>query len=308
MTVLLDGSHVSSHFRSAMRDYLSSYTQMQPPKLVAILVGNHAPSEIYVGLKKKHCLEVGIEAEVVRFHDDVSQKELISAIQKHSLDPAVDGLIVQLPLPLHLDRNAIIDAIDPSKDIDGFHPLNLAALIEEKEGFIPATPLGIELLLNHYQIDLCGKQVLVIGRSLTVGRPLSILLSQNRKGKNGTVTLAHSQSGDLTPLCQRADLIVAAAGKPLIIKKEMVREGSIIIDVGIHRLSYPNGKTRIVGDVDFEEVFHKASMITPVPKGVGPMTIAGLLYNTLKSYAARRDLPPFSPPKDTLWLNASKRK
>lgn len=261
----------------------------RPPGLAFILVGNHPASESYVRMKKKKCAEVGILSVDRQLPSSTSELQLLKEIQTLNEDPSIDGILVQLPLPDHLNTSRITSAILPEKDVDGFHPLNMGRLLlGEQEGFIPCTPLGIHVLLTHSQIPISGKHVVIVGRSSIVGRPLAALLIQKSPHCNATVTLAHSLTENLSALCRTADILVAAIGKPHAITTSMVKPGAVVIDVGINRLSHPH--PHITGDVDFEQVAPLCSAITPVPGGVGPMTIAMLLSNTLLSYQRRTAL------------------
>ncbi|NLX72870.1 MAG: bifunctional 5,10-methylene-tetrahydrofolate dehydrogenase/5,10-methylene-tetrahydrofolate cyclohydrolase [Bacteroidales bacterium] len=258
------------------------------PHLAAVLVGNDGGSETYVAAKIKACEEVGFSSTLVRFDEDVSEQELLAAVNKLNNDEDIDGFIVQLPLPSHISEERITEAIDPSKDVDGFHPQNLGRMITGSDAYISATPQGIMELIKRYGIETSGKHVVIIGRSNIVGRPLSILLSLKGKPGDATVTLCHSRTKGLKELCLQADIIVAALGIPEFLKEDMVKEGAVVIDVGTTRVPSSETKSgwRLKGDVDFEKVAPKCSYITPVPGGVGPMTIASLLLNTLK--AARK--------------------
>jgi methylenetetrahydrofolate dehydrogenase (NADP+) / methenyltetrahydrofolate cyclohydrolase len=254
-----------------------------PPGLAVLLIGHHPPSETYVSLKRKACAQVGIRSLLYQLPETISEKELLEKIGSLNQDPTVDGILLQLPLPPHLNPLSIVEALDPHKDVDGFHPINMGKLLLGVEGgFIPCTPLGIQALLQHYQIPIEGKDVVIVGRSQSVGKPLAALLMQKGRGGNATVTVVHTQSAHLIEHTRRADILIAAVGIPLFIKEEMVKEGAVVVDVGITRL-----QDRLVGDVDFAQVEKKCSAITPVPKGVGPMTVAMLLYNTLLSYQRR---------------------
>src|SRR5690606_1020 len=251
--------------------------------LVAILVGNDGGSETYVASKMRNCELVHFKSTTVRYDDTVSEAELIAKIEQLNQDPDVDGLIVQLPLPKHIDPDRITEAIDYRKDVDGFHPVNLGRMQRNLPCFIPATPYGILLMLEHYNIDITGMHAVVVGRSNIVGSPMSILLARNAKPGNCTVTLTHSRTKDLKQEVLRADLVVAAIGKKNFVTADMVKEGAIVIDVGINREVSAVTKSgyKLYGDVDFGPVSEKASWITPVPGGVGLMTIVGLLKNTL---------------------------
>ncbi|MEO7922504.1 MAG: bifunctional methylenetetrahydrofolate dehydrogenase/methenyltetrahydrofolate cyclohydrolase FolD [Chitinophagaceae bacterium] len=255
------------------------------PHLAAILVGNNGASETYVAAKVKACGEVGCKSTLIRFEEDVFEIKLLDKIEELNNDPDVDGILVQLPLPKHISDEQVINAIDPEKDVDGFHPVNAGKLMQGIPGFIPATPHGIMLLLEHYKIETKGKHAVVVGRSNIVGRPMSILLSGNSNHGNCTVTLCHSQTNNIREFCLQADILVAALGKPGFITADMVKEGAVIIDVGITRSKDSSRKSgfRLNGDVAFDTVAPRCSWITPVPGGVGPMTIAALIKNTYKS-------------------------
>lgn len=257
------------------------------PHLVAILVGNDGSSETYVANKVKDCHEVGFKSTLIRFDIDVTEAALLSKINDLNNDPDVDAFIVQLPLPEHISENKVIEAIDPAKDADGFHPVNLGRMLIGEPGFLPATPFGIVELLKRYNIPTSGKNCVVIGRSNIVGRPVSVLLS--RKGMDATVTVVHSRSNNISEIVSGADIIIAAIGSPRFVKKEMVKEGAVVIDVGTTRVESADSKSgfRLVGDVDYENVAPKCSWITPVPGGVGPMTRVSLLLNTLMAVSAR---------------------
>ena len=261
------------------------------PHLAAVLVGNNGASETYVNAKVKACAEVGFKSTLIKLTEDVSESSLLSTIEKLNIDPDIDGILVQLPLPKQVSENKIISAINPLKDVDGFHPVSVGKMIQGLETFIPATPYGIMLLLEHYKIETAGMHAVVIGRSNIVGRPMSILLSGNTQPGNCTVTLCHSRTRNLEALCREADLIVAALGKPESIRDSMVKEGAILIDVGITRVADPGKKSgfALKGDVHFDSVAPKCSWITPVPGGVGPMTIAGLLKNTFRACEEQDD-------------------
>ena len=256
------------------------------PHLVAILVGNNGASETYVASKVKNCEETGFESTLVRMDADVDEKILLDKIIELNNDASVDGILVQLPLPKHIDEAKVIETISPAKDVDGFHPANVGRLVQGLPTFIPATPYGILLMLAHFNIPTKGKNAVVIGRSNIVGRPMSILLSSNIPYGNCTVTICHSHTPNLKEICLQADILVAALGRPEFVKADMVKPGAIVIDVGITRVADETAKKgfRIKGDVNYEEACAKASAITPVPGGVGLMTIAGLLKNTMKAY------------------------
>ena len=283
---LLDGKKTSTLVQETIAEEVHKIVAQgqRPPHLVAILVGDNGASITYVNNKVTACERVGFASSVVNLPENVSQEDLLKEIEKLNEDKGIDGFIVQLPLPKHINEQEVLLAINPDKDADGFHPTNFGRMALGLEAFIPATPYGILELLSQYKIPTDGKNVVVIGRSDIVGRPISILLSQ--KPWNATVILTHSRTQNLAELTQKADIIIAALGIPNFLKAEMVKEGAVIIDVGITRVKDASAKKgfRIVGDVDFEHVKNKASYITPVPGGVGPMTIAMLMKNTLNAY------------------------
>lgn len=283
---LLDGKKTAALVQEAIAEEVRQIVAKghRPPHLVAILVGNNGASMTYVNNKVTACERVGFASSVVNLPEDISQEALLEEIEKLNKDKSIDGFIVQLPLPKHINEQEVLLTINPDKDADGFHPTNFGRMALGLDAFIPATPYGILELLTQYKIPTDGKHVVVIGRSDIVGRPISILLSQ--KPWNATVTLTHSRTQNLSKLTQEADIIIAALGIPNFLKAEMVKEGAVIVDVGITRVADASAKKgfRIVGDVDFEQVKHKASYITPVPGGVGPMTIAMLMKNTLNAY------------------------
>lgn len=255
------------------------------PHLAAILVGNNGASETYVAAKVKSCEEVGFKSTLVRFETDIPASKLLEKVQDLNNDPDVDGILVQLPLPKHIRESDVINAIDPDKDVDGFHPVNIGKMVQGLPAFIPATPHGIMLLLEHYKVMTKGKHAVVVGRSNIVGRPMSILLSANSNPGNCTVTLCHSHTHNLKELCLQADIIVAALGKPEFVTADMVKDGAVVIDVGITRVEDSSRKSgfKLKGDVQFDTVAPKCAWITPVPGGVGPMTIAALMKNTFIS-------------------------
>ena len=288
---LLDGKKLSQKIKEEIKLAVSARKDngLKVPHLAAVLVGNDGASLTYVGSKVRSCEQVGFKSTLIRLEDSISQEALLSKINILNSDMTLDGYIVQLPLPKHIDEEKILLAIDPNKDVDGFHPANFGRMALDMESFIPATPFGIMEMLKRYRIDISGKHCVVIGRSHIVGRPISILMSQKGNPGNATVTLAHSRTNNLEKLTQKADIIISALGIPDFLKGDMVKEGVIIIDVGITRVSdenHPKGYV-IKGDVDFKDVALKSSYITPVPGGVGPMTIAMLLKNTLLSCERR---------------------
>lgn len=286
--LLLDGKIASA----AVKTDLQAETQLllqsgkRAPHLAAILVGSNGASETYVASKIKNCEEIGIISSLIRLDNDVAESVLLEAIERLNADTEVDGILVQLPLPKQISEQKVIEAISPAKDVDGFHPNSAGKLVQGLPTFLPATPYGIMLMLEHFNIETKGKHAVVIGRSNIVGRPMSILLSSNIKKGNCTVTICHSHTPNLKEICLQADILVAALGRPEFVKADMVKEGAVVIDVGITRVDDPTAKKgfRIKGDVCFAEVAPKTSAITPVPGGVGLMTIAGLLKNTLQAY------------------------
>jgi methylenetetrahydrofolate dehydrogenase (NADP+) / methenyltetrahydrofolate cyclohydrolase len=259
------------------------------PHLAAILIGNDGASETYVASKVRNCEKVGFKSTLLKFESTISQSELLAAIKKLNNDPEIDGFIVQLPLPKHLDENQVTLAIDPSKDVDGFHPENIGRMTLGLPTFLPATPNGVMEMLKRYNIETEGKNCVVLGRSNIVGTPMAILMCRASKPGNATVTICHSKTKDLKSFTQKADILIVAIGKPEFIGGDMVKEGAVIIDVGIHRIADETKKSgfRLVGDVKFDEVAPLSSYITPVPGGVGLMTICSLLQNTLKSAKLR---------------------
>ena len=284
---ILDGKIVSESVKISLKErteILKENTGITP-HLVAVLIGNDGASETYVASKIRNCADVGFKSSLIRFNTEVTEKEITDCITKLNEDVDIHGILVQLPLPKHLNESIIIDLINPAKDVDGFHPISVGRMVQGLDSFVPATPLGIMLMLKHYGIETSGKNAVVIGRSNIVGRPMSILLSQNTNPGNCTVTLCHSRTKDLENICKQADIIVAALGIPGFLTAEMVKEGAVVIDVGITRVADESKKSgfALKGDVDFENVAPKCSYITPVPGGVGLMTIAALLENTLKA-------------------------
>lgn len=255
------------------------------PHLAAILVGNDGGSVSYVNSKVKACEEIGFESTLIRYDDSVSEEVLLNKVKALNEDKSIDGFIVQLPLPEHIDEMKVTLAIDPKKDVDGFHPINVGNMMLNLPGFVPATPAGIVELLRRYNIETSGKNCVVVGRSNIVGTPLSLLLGRNTDMGNCTVTLVHSRSENIREICNQADILVAAVGVPGFITADMVKEGAVVVDVGTTRVTDPSRERgwRLAGDVAFDEVAPKCSFITPVPGGVGPMTIASLMINTLKA-------------------------
>lgn len=288
MSIVLDGKATSNQIKEELKAQVEKIkeTGKRPPHLAAVLVGNDGASLTYVGSKVRSCERIGYDSTLIKLEENISQEALLATIEKLNNDQSIDGYIVQLPLPKHIDEEVVLHAINPSKDVDGFHPTNFGKMALGIETFIPATPFGIMELLKRYKLDISGKHAVVIGRSHIVGRPMSILLSEKGNIGNATVTLTHSRTQNLAEITKQADIVVSALGIPNFLKAEMVKDGAIIIDVGITRVSdanHPKGYS-IVGDVHYDEVKEKASYITPVPGGVGPMTIAMLLQNTMLSY------------------------
>ncbi|TCZ75021.1 bifunctional 5,10-methylenetetrahydrofolate dehydrogenase/5,10-methenyltetrahydrofolate cyclohydrolase [Flaviaesturariibacter aridisoli] len=288
---ILDGKAAAQSIKDALKLDVAQLASngREVPHLVAILVGTNGASETYVAAKVKACEEVGFKSTLIRFEESITAFRLLETIRELNGDPDVDGILVQLPLPAHISSEEIINAIDPSKDVDGFHPSTVGRLVLGQPTFIPATPYGIQLLLAHYKIETAGKHAVVIGRSNIVGRPMSILLSAAGPQGNATVTICHSHTKNLAEVCRSADIIIAALGRPGFVTADMVKEGAVVIDVGITRVDDPTRKRgyRIAGDVAFDEVSAKAGFITPVPGGVGPMTIAALLKNTFHACALK---------------------
>ena len=292
--IILDGKQTGNDIKAelAARVDLLVKDGKRPPHLAAVLVGNDGASLTYVGSKVRSCERIGYESTLIQLPKETTEAELLHQIDRLNANTAIDGFIVQLPLPKHIDEEKVLMAIDPLKDVDGFHPTNFGKMALDMESFIPATPYGIMELLRRYQIDISGKHAVVIGRSHIVGRPMSILLSRKSSPGNATVTLTHSRTKNLAAITKEADIVVSALGVPNFLKEDMVKEGAIIIDVGITRVpdaSHPKGYV-ITGDVDYERVKDKASFVTPVPGGVGPMTIAMLLQNTYLAYSRHADV------------------
>jgi len=284
---LLDGKYVSEKVKLSIADEAAAFLAEsgRKPHLVAILVGNDGGSETYVASKMKNCEKVGFKSSLVRYDTSVTEEELLNKIREINTDAGVDGLIVQLPLPKHIDPEKVTETIDHKKDVDGFHPVNLGRMMRNLPCFIPATPYGIMMMLEAYNIDTVGKHCVVVGRSNIVGSPMSILMARNANPGNCTVTLTHSKTVNLKEITLQADIIIAAIGKKNFITADMVKSGAVVIDVGMNRETSEVTKSgyKLFGDVDFESVSEKVSWITPVPGGVGLMTIVGLLKNTLAS-------------------------
>ena len=283
--IILDGKKTSDQIKLEIRDEVNKMKLKgkRVPHLAAVLVGNDGASLTYVGSKVRSCDYVGFKSSLIKLNNDISEKKLLEEIKKLNDNPVLDGYIVQLPLPKHINEQTILLAIDPKKDVDGFHPENFGRMALQLKSYIPATPFGIIQLLERYKVPTSGKHCVVVGRSHIVGKPISILMSQKRSAGNSTVTLAHSRTENLGAITRQADIIIMALGIPEYLKADMVKNGVTVIDVGITRVPDKNNSKgySIKGDVAFEEVSKKASFITPVPGGVGPMTIAMLLKNTL---------------------------
>ncbi|MBX2929161.1 MAG: bifunctional methylenetetrahydrofolate dehydrogenase/methenyltetrahydrofolate cyclohydrolase FolD [Saprospiraceae bacterium] len=284
---IIDGKALADTIKSEIRTEVDAITAAggKAPHLAAVLIGDDPASQVYVRNKVKSCETVGFRSTLVRRPADISQEELISIVTTLNEDPEIDGFIVQLPLPKHLNEEAVTLAIDPRKDVDGFHPVNFGRMAQGLPCYLPATPFGILEMLRRYNIPTAGKEAVVVGRSNIVGSPMSILLSQKASPGNATVTICHSRTADLAAHTRRADILVAAIGSPDFITGDMVKEGVVVIDVGMNRVEDPQAKNgyRLTGDVDFASVAPKASFITPVPGGVGQMTVVSLLLNTLKA-------------------------
>ncbi len=281
MTTLLDGKALAQTMRGALKEEVAAFTARhgRPPGLAVVLVGHDPASQVYVGSKVKQTEEVGMRSIEHRLAADTGEAALLALVDRLNADPEVDGILVQLPLPVQIDADKVLNRIDPAKDVDGFHPVNAGKLAIGAPGLVPCTPLGSVALAKLAQPDLSGLHAVVIGRSNIVGKPVAQLLLQ----ENCTVTIAHSRTRDLAGLCRTADLLVAAIGRPLFVTANFIKPGAIVIDVGINRLADADGKGKLVGDVDFAAAAPLASAITPVPGGVGPMTIAFLLSNTLRA-------------------------
>ncbi|MGI8600693.1 MAG: bifunctional 5,10-methylenetetrahydrofolate dehydrogenase/5,10-methenyltetrahydrofolate cyclohydrolase [Chitinophagaceae bacterium] len=288
---ILNGKEASQAIKDSLKLEVAqlSTNGKTVPHLVAVLVGNNGASETYVAAKVKACEEVGFKSTLIHFEEEVSSLKLLDKIRDLNTDPDVDGILVQLPLPQHISAEEVINTIDPSKDVDGFHPGTVGKMVLGHPTFIPATPYGILLLLEHYKIETKGKHAVIIGRSNIVGRPMSILLSASANPGNCTVTICHSHTKNLNEFAASADILIAALGKPGFVKEDMVKQGAVVIDVGITRVLDASKKSgySIQGDVAFEEVAPKCSFITPVPGGVGPMTIAALMKNTFKACSVK---------------------
>ncbi len=290
--LILDGKIASAAVKASLLQKTKALQAAgkRTPHLAAILVGNNGASETYVASKVKNCDETGFGSSLIRFNDDVTEADLLAKIKALNEDKNIDGILVQLPLPKHINDEIIIESIHPDKDVDGFHPTNIGRMVQGMDTFIPATPYGVLLMLEYYKIETKGKHVVVIGRSNIVGRPMSILLSGDRPQGNAYVTLCHryTPKEETVKMAQQADILLVAVGIPEFVTAEMIKPGAVVIDVGITRVEDATAKKgfRIKGDVNYEEAITKAAAVTPVPGGVGLMTIAGLLMNTMKAYEA----------------------
>lgn len=280
---ILDGKGLAKKIKSQLKVKIQKEltTKKRPPGLAVLMVGDNPASAVYVRNKEKACKSVGINSFGSHFPSQTSQEELKEVIENLNKDQSVDGILVQLPLPSHLDSVKLLHCIAPHKDADGLHPVNLGKLVRGEKGLRSCTPAGVMEMLSEYNIDLQGKKAVVVGRSILVGKPLALMLLE----KNATVTIAHSRTNDLASVTREADILISAIGKPEFITGEMIKSGAVVIDVGINRVETPQGKSKLVGDVAFQEVKEIASYITPVPGGVGPMTVAMLLNNTYLSYS-----------------------
>jgi methylenetetrahydrofolate dehydrogenase (NADP+)/methenyltetrahydrofolate cyclohydrolase len=291
--LVLDGKIASAAVKASLLQQTQALKAAgkRAPHLAAILVGNNGASETYVASKVKNCDETGFGSSLIRFTEEVSEAELLAKISELNADENVDGILVQLPLPKHIDDEKIIEAIHPDKDVDGFHPMNIGRMVQGLDTFIPATPYGVLLMLEHFNIETKGKHAVVVGRSNIVGRPMSILLSSERPQGNASVSLCHRHTPkeELIKITQQEDILVVAVGIPEFITADMIKPGAVIIDVGITRVEDATAKKgfRIKGDVNYEQAITKAAAVTPVPGGVGLMTIAGLLKNTMKAYESK---------------------
>lgn len=282
---IIDGKKIATEMRAELKEKVQQLREKGiKPGLAVVLVGDNPASRSYVTAKEKACSEIGIFSSDNRLPAETTKEELLALIDKLNHDPAIHGILVQLPLPSHIDENEILLAIDPAKDVDGFHPMNVGKLVIGQEAFLPCTPHGVIQMLLRSGVKLDGAHVVVVGRSNIVGKPVANLLVQKAMTGNATVTICHTHTKNLGEYTRKADVVIAAAGKPNTITADMITEGTVVIDVGVNRVDAPTPKGyRLVGDVDFEQVKEKASMITPVPGGVGPMTITMLLYNTVQA-------------------------
>ncbi len=283
---IIDGKQIAADIRSELKAEVAALKEQGVvPGLGVILVGEDPASQSYVSAKEKACGDIGIYSDDNRLPEDTTQEELLSLVERMNQDPKINGILVQLPLPKHIDESAVLLAIDPDKDVDGFHPMNVGKMMIGEDAFLPCTPHGVVQMLRRSGVETSGAHVVVVGRSNIVGKPVANMLLQKKEGANATVTLCHTRTRDLGFHTRQADIIIAASGWPNTITVDMVKDGAVVIDVGVNRVEDPSRERgyRLVGDVDFDAVKEKASMITPVPGGVGPMTITMLLYNTVES-------------------------
>jgi len=290
---IIDGKKVAADIRAELKVTIDKLKAEGKgvPGLVAILVGEDPASKVYVGMKEKACIEAGLYSKIDRLSSDTSELELLKLIEAYNNDEKIHGILVQLPLPKHINEDAIIEAISPTKDVDGFHPINVGKMVIGKETLYPCTPHGVVELLKRYDIETKGKHVVVVGRSNIVGKPVANMLLQKKAGANAVVTVVHSAAKDLASITKQADISIAAIGVPEFIKADMVKDDVVVIDVGVNRVEDSTKKSgyKLVGDVDYENVSKKSSFITPVPGGVGPMTIAMLLQNTYLAYLSLKN-------------------
>ncbi|MBN2572452.1 MAG: bifunctional methylenetetrahydrofolate dehydrogenase/methenyltetrahydrofolate cyclohydrolase FolD [Ignavibacteriales bacterium] len=292
--ILIDGKKVAEEIKQNIKIQISELKEENNklPGLVTIIVGDNPASQVYVNMKSKTCIELGMNSKVEQLDGNISEEVLLTIIDKYNKDENFHGILVQLPLPKHIDEDKVIEKIIPEKDVDGFHPINVGNLVIGKDTLFPCTPYGILKLLEKYHIETKGRHVVVVGRSNIVGKPVANLLLQKKDNANAIVTVCHSATSDISKYTKQADILIAAMGKPKFITENMVKENAVVVDVGTNRVDDPTAKKgyRIVGDVDFDNVSKKVSHITPVPGGVGPMTIAMLMYNTLKAYQRKNNL------------------
>lgn len=291
--MIIDGKAIAYQIQEETKKEISLHKNKRTPTLAVILVGDDPASQIYVNKKEKECSNVGIDSLDCHLAKDVTEIELLEKIQEYNLNSDIDGILVQLPLPKHISAEKIIESILPEKDVDGFHPVNMGkALIGNQTGFLPCTPYAIKEILSRSKIEIEGKHVVIVGRSNIVGKPTAAILMQKAPQCNASVTIVHSLTKNLQEICRSADILIGAIGKPNFISKEMIKEGAVIIDVGINRVKDSSAKKgyRLTGDVNFEDAKKKCSYITPVPGGVGPVTIAMLLHNTLLSFQRRENI------------------
>jgi len=285
---IIDGKKTAAEIREELKNKLNEIkaTKERVPGLVTILVGEDPASSVYVNMKIKACAEIGMHSKLEKLDESISEEELLQIIDNYNNDPLFHGILVQLPLPKHIDDDKVIEAINPNKDVDGFHPASVGKLVIGKDTFKSCTPFGILELLKRYNIETSGKHVVIIGRSNIVGKPMANMLVQKEDGANSVVTICHSAAPDISLFTKQADILIAAVGRAHLVTKDMVKDGVVVIDVGMNRIDAPETKKgyKLVGDVDFDEVSKKSSYITPVPGGVGPMTITMLMSNTFKAF------------------------